>query len=144
MLVLRDVKALFQVDDPRLRALLARRAEALLAEAGGDHELRDLVTFVVLGPGDSLEALGRQLGVPVLGSPFELVEEHAGCYELVFVLSDDGYGAEVFVPKDAGAPPELLAMCAHYAVSEPGMTRPPIPPTKPPSHGGFSLSGDHQ
>jgi hypothetical protein len=130
MLVLRDPKALFQVDDRRLRALLARRTEDLLAEAGGDHELRDLVTFVVIGPGDSLEAMEAQLGFPVLrnrfdgtrfGDPgfapsFELIEEHAGYYELVFVLSDDGFGVEVFVPKEPGAPPELLAMCAQYAI----------------------------
>ena len=119
MLVLRDLRALFQVDDRQLRALLARRTEDLLAEAGGDHELRDLVTFVVLGPGDSREALDAQLGFPVLSHPVEVVEEHAGYYELVFVVSDDGFGVEVFVPKEPGIPSDLLAMCTHYAIQSP-------------------------
>jgi hypothetical protein len=120
MLVLRDVQALFQADDPQLRRLLAARAQALLEEYGGEYALRDLVTFVVLGPGDALESLDRQLGFSALAHPVELVEEHPGHYELVFVVSDDGYGFEVFVPKhDNNIDPELLAFCAQRAVPSP-------------------------
>jgi hypothetical protein len=117
MLVLRDVKALFQADDPHLRRLLAARAQALLEEYGGDYALRDLVTFVVLGPGDALESLDRQLGFETLTHPVELVEDHGAYYELVFVVSDDGYGVELFVPKDLhGIDEELLAYCAQHAI----------------------------
>jgi len=44
--------------------------------------------------------------------------EHAGCYEIVFVLSDDGYGAEVFAIKHPGVDQNLLAMYAAYAKAE--------------------------
>jgi len=118
MLVLRDPKAFLQASDPWLRALLARRAEDVLENAGEDYSLIELVTFVVLGPGDSREALDRELGVPL--DAFEVLEEHPGYYEIVYVVSDDGYGYEVFVPKrgpdvDAG----LLAFCAQRAVPSP-------------------------
>jgi hypothetical protein len=118
MLILRDIKALFQADDPWLRALLARRTKDILDNVDDDYHLHELVTFVVVGPGDSREALDRELGFPL--DAFETLEEHAGYYEIVYVVSDDGYGYEVFVPKrgpDLDA--ELLAFCAQRAVPSP-------------------------
>jgi len=41
---------------------------------------------------------------------FEALEEHARCYEMVFILNDDGYGIDIFIPKVIGIDPELLAM----------------------------------
>lgn len=32
------------------------------------------------------------------------------------MLSDDGYGIDLLIPKAEGINPELLAMCAEYAV----------------------------
>jgi hypothetical protein len=34
---------------------------------------------------------------------------------MVFILSDDGFGVEIFVDMD-GIDPDLLAMCQRYAV----------------------------
>ena len=120
MLVLRDLKALSQPEDPWLRRLLARRTKDILENAGKEYQLHELVTFVVVGPGDSLEALDRQLGFEALAHPVELVEEHATYYELVSVASDDGYGYEVFVPKrDRDLPEALLAFCAQRAAPSP-------------------------
>ena len=120
MLVLRDLKALFQPDDPWLRKLLARRTQTILDNVDDSYQLHELVTFVVVGPGDSLEALDRQLGFAALAHPVELVEEHATYYEIVYVVSDDGYGYEVFVPKRArDVDEELLAFCAQRAVPSP-------------------------
>ena len=47
---------------------------------------------------------------------FEWLVEHPSFYEAVFVLSDDGYGIDLLIPKSLGIDTELLAMCAEYAV----------------------------
>jgi hypothetical protein len=73
----------------------------------------DLATFIVVEPGDPLDSLDAQLGFSVLsnrldgkrhGDPgftpsFEVLEEHPGCYEMVFVLADYGDGVLVFLNR---------------------------------------------
>ena len=34
---------------------------------------------------------------------------------MVFILNDDGFGIEIFIPKTKGIDADLLAMCAMYA-----------------------------
>ena len=108
-------------------------------EALTDPELRRLVQalacpqawFLIAQTGDSLDALSSELGFPILANrwtgiefgyadftpSFELLQEHAQWFEIVFVISDDGYGIEVFVPK-AGSDSTLLAMCRAYAIAQ--------------------------
>jgi len=123
MLVIRDSSEIYQLADPEVRDLIRRRME----EFAPDDDL--VTTFLVVEPGDAPGALDAELGFPVLadradgprfGDPrfspsFELVAEHGRWYELVFILSDDGSGAEVFVPKAHGVDPDLLRLCAAYA-----------------------------
>jgi len=85
--------------------------------------------MLVVEPGDTVEAIERESGCPMLRNTFddarfgdpeftpaaEVIEEHSNCYELVFIFSDDG-GVEIFVPKVDGIDPELLAMCRQFAV----------------------------
>lgn len=113
MQVVRDPLSIAELRDPEVRGLIQQRVDALLRDFG-DYELHELVTFVVVEPDDSLGAIDEQLGFSILSSPFELCEEHAGFYEMVFVLSDDGYGIEVFISKAVGVDPRLLAMCATH------------------------------
>lgn len=122
MLVISDPAALSKVADPEVRRLIERRIEEYGEDAG-------LATFLVVEPGDPLDALDAQLGFSILsnrfdgarhGDPgfapsFEVLEEHPGCYEMVFVLADYGDGVIVLVPKGDGADPRLLALCAEYA-----------------------------
>jgi hypothetical protein len=129
VLVLRDRASAVRLGDPALRRLILRRFDTL-TEENPDYALDQLARFVVVEPGDRPEALagelgfhplearwdGSRFGTPGFSPPFELAEEHAAWYELVFVLSDDGFGLEVFVPKAPGVDPELLALCAAYAV----------------------------
>jgi hypothetical protein len=82
--------------------------------------------MIVVEPGDEIAALERESGCPILHELFgearfgdpefspatEALEEHASCYELVFIFSDEGAGVLIFVPKVDGVAPELLAMCA--------------------------------
>ena len=125
MLVINDPSTLAQVTDPDVRDLIRRRIDEYGSDAG-------LATFVVVEPGDPIGALDAQLGFPILtnrndgkryGEPefrpsFEVLEEHPGCYEMVFVLADYGDGVLVFIPKHDGVNGELLSLCAEYAIPE--------------------------
>ena len=85
--------------------------------------------MIVVEPGDTVAALEEECGCPILrnlfdevrfGEPgyapsFEHLEDHGQCYEMVFILSDDGSGVSVFVPKVKGIDAELLKLCAAYA-----------------------------
>ena len=109
MQVVRDRAGIAAITDEPLRTVIEQRVQSL--SEFDAHELDELATFVVVQPGDTLEALDAQLGFSVLDATPELIEEHAGYFEIVFVVSDDGYGIELFVPVGADVPPELLAMC---------------------------------
>ena len=65
---------------------------------------------------------GTRFGHPDFAPSFEALEEHSGCYEMVFILNDDGFGISIFIPKTGGIDADLLAMCAMYA--EPVLTQP--------------------
>jgi hypothetical protein len=121
MQILRDEAQIASLKDPDLRALIQARAQSLLHDFD-DMALHELVTFVVVEPGDSLRDLEGLVGFASLGfapSP-ELVEEHAGYVELVFVLSDDGFGIEVFIPKGLTA----FATFAAFLPSTPEKCKP--------------------
>ena len=109
--------------DPCVTALIQQRMEELIDE---DTSMEDLVVFVILEAGDGIEQLQDQLDMCVmtdLGSPlWEVIEEHATCYELVFVLSSSGFGTLVFAPK-AECAPDILALCQEHAYRSP-----PFPP----------------
>lgn len=50
---------------------------------------------------------GIRFGQPGFVPSFEFVEEFSSCFEMVFIISDDGFSIEVFVPKAAGIDSEL-------------------------------------
>jgi hypothetical protein len=116
--------------DPELRRLLAERIEQF---SEYQCDLADLVKVIYVEPGDRITDIDRQLGFPVLANRFDgirfgdsaftpswdVLEEHNDCYELIYVINDDGYGFELFISKQPGVDPELLAMCAAYAKEAP-------------------------
>ena len=128
MLVLRDPALTKRIADPDLRRLVELRFAQICDGEPYDGDRHGYL--VVAEPGDTAAALEEASGCPVVHDVFgevrfgdpdfapgaEAIEEHAGCYELVFVLNDDGYGVGIFVPKIAGVDPELLALCAAHAV----------------------------
>lgn len=116
--------------DPCITALIQQRMQELVDE---DTTMEELMVFVILESGDGIEHLQTQLNMHVMtpaGYPlWEVIEEHATSYELVFVLSSSGYGALVFVPKQ-GPAADILALCqAHAYRSSP---RPPPDATDAP------------
>ena len=73
--------------DQDLRKLFQERYLQLKSD---DYEIHELVHFWVV---ESVEDL---LKLPLIP---ECKEEHPGWIELVYVLLDDGFGLEVFVPE---------------------------------------------
>ena len=135
VLVLRSSAQASRISDPAMRRLVETRFAQVCA--GDQHDPDRHGYMIVAEPGDSVEALERESGCPVLRNTFddarfgdpeftpaaEVIEEHAGCYELLFIFTDDGYGIEIFVPKVNGVDPELLAMCAQFAVPAADLAR---------------------
>ena len=131
MLVLRDPEVATRITDPALRSLLEQRFEDLCAGEDYDPEIHGF--FLVVEPGDSVEALESESECPILRSPFssarygdpgfkpvfEVLEEHPSFYEMVFVPGDGDFGVVIFIPKEEGIDPELLALCSDYAEPAP-------------------------
>jgi len=127
MRALRDIAAVAALDDPELRQAIERRIREIEDTVGWDADT--VGYFIVAEPGDSIEALEAESGCSILKgfyedarfgeegfSPsFEWMDEHEGFYEAVWILNDDGFGIDLFIPKQSGIDSDLLAMCATYA-----------------------------
>ena len=103
--------------DPDLRRLLLLRRDQLLADAG-DCDLRDLVQFIVVQPGDTVTAIESAVSYPLIADPaFEWAVDHGGWYEAVTILSDDGFGIALFVPDDEAIDAAVLNAVRAHAVA---------------------------
>jgi hypothetical protein len=98
-----------EVADPELRVLVSH----VFANVSDCPEILGFV--LVVEPGDTLPMLDTLLRFSILDGGNEFILEHANWFELVYVLGQDGFGIEVFVPKNADLP-ALLAMCVGQAV----------------------------
>ena len=130
MIVVRDQSNIDQISNPAIRELVQQRINDLGGEAFDSNELG---YFLVVESSDTLEALSAQLGFDMLRNrftgirfnatgftpSFEFIEEFPACYDMVFVLDDTGIGVEIFVPKEEGIDPDLIAMCRMYAYTAP-------------------------
>ena len=122
MHVIRTESDLQGLEGPELLDLIRQR---IADTAEYVDTFGELVFFVVVRPGDDIAALDDALGFPVMANRFDgiafgepgfapswdVLDEHAGFYELVYVLSDDGQGVTVFVTRGESVSAELLAMC---------------------------------
>ena len=127
MLILRDPDSVLGITNPAIRDLIEQRFMDLSAEDEYDPDINGFM--IVVEPFDGVEALEEESGCPILrsyignarfGDPefrpvFECLEEHASCYEMVFVPGGGDFGIVIFVPKQPGIDAELLAFCATYA-----------------------------
>ena len=91
------------------------------------YDLSQLVRFIIMASSDTAIDLEAAMGFSIrtnrftdcrYGDPdfqpcWEVIEAHQLWYEIVYVLSDDGFGLILFVPKDAD--PELTGMLQHYS-----------------------------
>lgn len=133
MKLLRDPAEIAGIEDVLLRALIAQRFEDFCQGEPYDPELHAQV--VLVEPGDALDAIeaaggcaitrepfsARRYGEPGFRPGFEVLEEHATCFELVFVENDGGQGVVVFIPKLAGIDDTLRRFCTEYATPAPDL-----------------------
>ena len=137
MLIFRNPTLAATIADPALRSIVEQRFADMCDEDDPDDEpdpdLEPDLLVIVVEPGDSVQALEAESGCPILrnlcndihfGEPgftpcFELLEEHAGFYERVYVLGDGDSGINIIIPKSEGIDADLLAMCAEYALPAP-------------------------
>lgn len=75
-----------------------------------DIPLGDLVIFLILEQDDSASTLDLALGRNFADFPIENCISHTEWFELVIIISDDGFGYAVFIPKEI-ADPALLDFC---------------------------------
>ena len=130
MLILNDPSLVDRIPDPAIRKLVHQRFSEICGDEPYDYDTHGYM--IVVEPGDSVEVLEQTVGWPILrglfngsryGDPdftptFEALEEHANCYEMVFIFNDEGLGVVLFIPKQPGIDGNLLAMCAEYAALE--------------------------
>ncbi len=128
MIVIRDLSTVLQISNVANRELVQQRIDC----TGDGFDLADVGYFLVVEPGDTIEAIDNQVGFPILCNrftgiqwdqpgftpSFELVEEFPACFDLVYVLGQDGAGVEVFVPKVEGVHPGTA--CHVSTVCQPG------------------------
>jgi hypothetical protein len=110
------------VTDPDILDFLRLRFEQM--------DMNVYMFIVIVEPGDIVEDIEEEIGFCILTNLFddisypdpdfvpscEALEDHIGCYEMLFILSDGDDGAvEIFIPK-AGVDPLLLAICSQFAV----------------------------
>ena len=122
MRVLRSPEDLLDLPRGPVRALVEQR----MAQIGGaDPFVPALGQFVVVEPGDAMESIEAEVGLPLLtglfddtrfGDPdfapaWEWAVDHGDLYEMAFVLTDDGFAVEVLVPVVSGIDADLLALC---------------------------------
>jgi hypothetical protein len=122
MLQIQNLSQLNSITDPDILKLVKMRHSQL-----GD-EMFDSVFIIEVG--DSLSDIEQEIGFSILTNLFdnvrfpdpdfvpcfEVLEDHGGCYEMVFIFGDGDDAIEIFIPKQ-GVDNELLAMCSQYAVS---------------------------
>ena len=126
MIVVRDPESAFQLNDYGIREFILQRIFTL---GGPAYDPDTLGYFLMLEEADTAETAQEHLGFNFLHNrysgfrydqpgytpSFEVVEEFSTCYDMVFILSDDGFGIEVFVPKNEGINADVLTLCRKFA-----------------------------
>jgi hypothetical protein len=124
MLQIQNLSQLNSITDPDILKLVKLRHSQL-----GD-EMFDSV--FIIEAGDTVQDIEQEIGFSILTNLFddisypdpdfvqcfEVLEDHGGCYEMLFILSDGDDAIEIFIPKQ-GVDNELLGMCAQFSVSVP-------------------------
>ena len=111
--------------DPRLKQLLIQRRDQL----GGD--INERARFIIVQPGDVITALEQELGWSIFTTPeghhfggphyypgWEWLADHGHCFELVFIMTDDGFAHVVLVEQSPGVDPDLLKLCRMYVTDQ--------------------------
>ena len=112
MITIRDTASDDQLGQVELQQLIRDRIAEITQ--GQPYDADVYGEFVIVEVGDTMPEIEAHLGREVVGN-FEWLVEWPCCYEAVFVLSDDGCGIALLVPKVAGIDASLLAICEQWA-----------------------------
>ena len=130
MIFIRGPDRVRRIADPDIRRLVEERFDQVLNGEPYDPEIHG--EMIVVEPGDTLDSLEAETGLPIATNLFddrrfpdpdfapaaEFIEEHATCFEALYLFSDDGAGTSLFIPKAPGVDAALLALCARFSVRE--------------------------
>ena len=120
MLIIKNRSQLRHILDPDILKLLTLR----LSQLGSTLS----TPMIIIEPGDSLSSIEKEIGFPILTNLFddisypdpdympscEALEDHGGCYEMLFIFGDGEEAVEIFIPK-TGVDTALLSMCADFS-----------------------------
>ncbi len=126
-------RAAITYPDPDLRRLITLRMEQLSANYARER-LHEIVHFIVVEGGDSEREVAAELNFSLLHNlsdgrrfgtdegyqpSFEWAACHGSFFELVFILTDDGFGTVVFVSNDPGIDGDIHALCLEHGCCPP-------------------------
>ena len=120
MLIIQKPSQLHHITDPDILKLLTLRLSQL------DPILP--TPMIIMEQGDCLSDIEKEIGFSILTNLFddvsfpapdfvpscEALEDHGGCYEMLFILGDGEETIEIFIPK-TGVDASLLSMCADFS-----------------------------
>lgn len=128
MIILKDIESIERLPQSEFRQHILE--SIIRITEGAIYEPNVYGKFAIVEVGDSVDEIEIATGCQVMHNrlnnsrygdyefqpTFEWLVEHPSFYEAVFILSDDGYGIDLLIPKATRIDSELLAMCVHYAV----------------------------
>lgn len=105
-------RLLHKPPDENIRPILDRLNDTY-AEFG--DEIADIL---ILQAGDMLTDVERDYGQRLVAEgrftfPVELIQQHTGWIEVLWVISDDGQGLVLMIQDDPRIDPELQSACQH-------------------------------
>lgn len=134
MIILHGPSLIHSIADPSIRALASHRFSQILSGEPYDYDRHGYM--IVVEPEDSIESLESETCCSILHNDlddthfgdfdftpcFEALEDHGNCYEMLFILNDEGFAIDIFIPKHPGIDPRLLALCTEYAIPAAALT----------------------
>lgn len=114
MRIIRDPTQTGSIQDPGIRSLVEARFTQILDGEPYDYDSHGYM--IVVEEGDSISDLESETCCTISADPmFEALEEHDCCFEMLFILNDEGFAITLFIPKH-GINADLLKLCTGHAV----------------------------
>ncbi len=129
MYIIREPKALPALSHTGIVKILTRRISE--QKLSPENQLSDIGEFIIVEPGDTIadleEASGCAIATDLVGENHygapdfvpnhEWLEHHQDehCFEMVFIMTDDGYFTVLLIPDNTGIDPDLLSLCREYS-----------------------------
>lgn len=92
-----------------LGRLIGERTDELSEFA--EFDAPSFIKMIVLEPGDAPRQLDDALGLSLFQRNCDAIEKHGEWLELTLVLSDDGAGVILFIPKNSRTDQSILNYC---------------------------------